>query len=285
MGETERICMANNREPALALRANSSLITRDELGVLLQKNAISCRPGSYSDEALVLDNFHGQVNTLPGYDEGFFQVQDEAAQLATTLLGPFRNGGSYLDGCAGLGGKTSHLLQFGKKHELQVHALEPDPYRLKKLHENVARLSSGHDVIIHKGRLQELETVNLPQFDGILIDAPCSGTGVTGRHPDIRWNRLPGELQLYQEQQLVLLAHAAILLAPQGVLVYATCSLEPEENRDVINKFLEIHQDFTLTDCSDLLPKSARSLLVNKFFSPRPSAMIDGFFAARMTRR
>lgn len=282
--ETTRICLANNHEPERVLRVNGSLVTREELQSLLQENGIQCRHGSFSEEALVLTDFRGQVGTLPGYDQGFFQVQDEAAQLATTLLGPFRNNGCYLDGCAGVGGKTSHLLQLTKKYTLQLHALEPDPHRLTKLRDNIFRLSAGQDVIVHEGSLQQLETANLPYFDGILIDAPCSGTGVTGRHPDIRWNRIPEDLLRYQRTQLDLLEHAVPLLGPRGVLVYATCSLEPEENREVVATFLESHRDFILTDCSDFLPGSAHRFITDKFFAPRPSALIDGFFSARMER-
>lgn len=283
--ETERICRANNDEPALVLRVNSSIIKRDDFCLKLEDEGITFTHGIYSTEAVILPDYHGPITTIPGYAEGFFQVQDEAAQLATCLLGPFRSGGRYLDGCAGLGGKTSHLLQLGKVHDLEVHAVEPEPHRLNKLRENVTRLFSEGKPIIHEGDLQQFSSLQgAPCFDGILIDAPCSGTGVTGRHPDIRWNRRPEELVRYQQQQLDLLAVAARLLNPEGLLVYATCSLEPEENQEVVQKFLRNQKDFVLTDCSLHLPKAAHSLVANIFFAPRPSATIDGFFAARMQR-
>lgn len=285
LNEAIRICLSNTCEPDLVLRVNSSLITREELGSLFHEDGISSYPGSYSEEALVLPDFHGQITTLPGYNRGFFQVQDEAAQLVTRLLGPFRRGGHYLDACAGLGGKTSHLLQLGLGYELQIHALEPDAHRLKKLRENLSRLSMGLSVTIHAGSLQDLDSTSQPQFDGILIDAPCSGTGVTGRHPDIRWNRFPEDLPRYQQVQLDLLHHAAPLLKDGGILVYATCSLEPEENREVVRTFLELNKNFVLTDCSDLLPVSAHHFISDHLFAPRPSARIDGFFGARMERR
>lgn len=282
--EATRICLSNNREPELVLRVNRSLISRDECAILFQQAGIPCRFGSYSEDALVLTDFHGQVNTLAGYDQGFFQVQDEAPQLATLLLGPFRRNGRYLDGCAGLGGKTSHLLQFAREFKLQIHAVEPDPQRLRKLRENITRLLPDQNVITHGGSLQQLASAGLPRFDGILIDAPCSGTGVTGRHPDIRWNRRLEDLHRYQRMQLDLLELAPTLLEPRGVLVYATCSLEPEENTEVVTTFLETHPDFILTDCSDYLPRSAQSLVTDRVFAPRPSALIDGFFGARMER-
>jgi 16S rRNA (cytosine967-C5)-methyltransferase len=283
--ETERICRANNSEPALVLRVNSPSINRDDYCRRLDEAGIPFKLGTYSTEAVTLPDFHGSITTIPGYAEGFFQIQDEAAQLATCLLGPFRSGASYLDGCAGLGGKTSHLLQLAKKHNMQIQAVEPEPHRLKKLRENIERLFPGCSPAIHEGNLQQFSSLHSEHlFDGILIDAPCSGTGVTGRHPDIRWNRSPKELLRYQQEQLALLSHAAQLVGPSGLLVYATCSLEPEENQEVINEFLRSNNEFVLTDCSQQLPESAHCFIEDKLFVPHPSETIDGFFAARMQR-
>ena len=283
--ETKRICRANNCEPVLVLRVNSQAIERDDFCRKLDEADIMYRLGVYSAEAVSLPEFHGSITTIPGYAEGFFQVQDEAAQLATCLLGPFHKGAKYLDGCAGLGGKTSHLLQLAKQHNLQVHAVEPEVNRLKKLRENIARLFPGDSPVIHEGTLQQFSSQhNDLLFDGVLIDAPCSGTGVTGRHPDIRWNRRPEELLYYQQEQLALLFMAAGLVQLNGLLVYATCSLEPEENQQVVNEFLTTHQSFVLTDCSIQLPEPAHCFVENNCFVPHPSEAIDGFFAARMQR-
>ncbi len=285
IGETERICRANNSEPALVLRVNSRAIERDDFCRLLDDAGISYMFGTYSTEAVSLPDFHGSITTIPGYTEGFFQVQDEAAQLATCLLGPFRPGGKYLDGCAGLGGKTSHLFQLAKQHTMQIHAVEPEIHRLKKLAENIARLFPGDSPVIHAGNLQQFSSQhNDLLFDGVLIDAPCSGTGVTGRHPDIRWNRRPEELIRYQQEQLALLSLSAGLVQLNGLLVYATCSLEPEENQHVVSEFLRTHQGYVLTDCSGQLPESAHRFIENNCFVPHPSEAIDGFFAARMHR-
>lgn len=285
-GEEEalRICRVNNQEPLLVLRTNTVKISVENFRQLLLASDIVAQPGSYAEDAVVLPEFQGAITGLPGYEEGYFQVQDEAAQLATCLLGPFLRGAAYLDGCAGLGGKTSHLLQLAAQHELRIHAVEPDPHRLKKLRENVARLFPEKLPVIHEMVLQQLVGANLPRFDGILIDAPCSGTGVTGRHPDIRWNRRQEDLIHYRQEQLGLLEHAAGLLAPGGILVYATCSLEPEENVSVIREFLQSHQDFTLTDSAPYLPQPARRLVADGCFAPCPEVEIDGFFAARMQR-
>jgi 16S rRNA (cytosine967-C5)-methyltransferase len=280
-GETDRICTTNNREPLLVLWVNVAKIGRDDFLKALTSAGIVNRPGAYAEAAVVLPDYQGAIPAIPGYSEGFFQVQDEAAQLATCLLGPFRQGGRYLDGCAGLGGKTSHLLRFAGEHGLEIHAVEPEPYRRQKLRENLKRLA-GCSPVIHAKTLQQFAPETLPPFNGILIDAPCSGTGVTGRHPDIRWNRRPEELLGYQQEQLSILRHSAALLAPGGVLVYATCSLEPEENMQVIAAFLGDHPDFHLTDCAEHLPVAAHRFVVDRCFSPLPDMTIDGFFAARL---
>jgi 16S rRNA (cytosine967-C5)-methyltransferase len=280
--EAQRICIANNREPLLVLRTNIVKITHDDFCKVLAAAGIANHPGAYAEEAVILPEYQGAITAIPGYAKGLFQVQDEAAQLATGLLGPFRRGGRYLDGCAGLGGKTSHLLQFAVSHALAIHAVEPESYRLQKLQENISRLALPVAPVIHESNLQHFILGDLAAFDGILIDAPCSGTGVTGRHPDIRWNRRPEDLLRYQQEQLILLRHSTALLAPGGVLVYATCSLEPEENRDVIKAFLSDYPSFRLTDCTMHLPEAAHRFIVDGCFAPHPDATIDGFFAARM---
>lgn len=280
--ESRRICRANNHEPLLVLRTNTARIGPEELRRLLSAQGVANLPGNYAEETVVLPQHQGPVTELPGYAEGYFQVQDQAAQLATRLLAPFRRCAAYLDACAGLGGKTSHLLQLAARHDFQVHAVEPEPHRRKKLQENLTRLFPDIHPVIHEKTLQQAAE-ELSSFAGILVDAPCSGTGVTGRHPDIRWNRRPEDLARYRQEQLTLLACAARLLAPGGIMVYATCSIEPEENIEVVREFLGSWRSFDLTDCSAYLPEQARRFIVDGCFAPRPEAGMDGFFAARMT--
>jgi len=282
--ETERICRTNNRQPLLILRINTTLIDSQGFYQRLKQHAIKYNPGIYAPDSVLLPDFHGSIQSIPGYAQGFFQVQDEAAQLTTLLLRPLKKGGLYLDGCAGLGGKTSHLLQLGSEYNLKIYAVEPEQHRLKKLIENQQRLFPESKLSIYEGNLQDFVSKCTVHFDGILIDAPCSGTGVIGRHPDIRWNREEQDLLRYQKEQLKLLEQAELLLGPKGVLVYATCSLEPEENQNVIHHFLATNPDFRLTNCAEQLPETAHQLVKDNFFCPHPAPNIDGFFAARMVR-
>lgn len=283
--ETERICHCNNQEPLLVLRANTTKISRDLLLDQLVKSGLAAEKGTYAGDALVLPGYHGKISALPGYQEGHFQVQDEAAQLAASLFFPLRPGGVYLDGCAGVGGKTTLLLQNAKDLSVQVHAVEPQGGRLLRLRENVTRLGLTDNLTVHETTLQGAAVQLKTACDGVLIDAPCSGTGVIGRQPDIRWNRQPEDLQVYRREQLSLLESAARLLAPGGILVYATCSLEPEENEEVVGAFLASHPSMVQDDCTPYLPEGARKLVVGGYFSPRPDTTIDGFFAARLRNR
>jgi len=287
--EMVRICAANNLEPQLVLRINTGVISREDYLKQLDQAGISAACGSYAPDSLVLTGFQGAIVDLPGYQEGYFQVQDEAAQLATLLLGPIKAGGSYLDCCAGLGGKTGHICQLCRPQipdaEPEVVAVEPEPQRQRLFHENMARLFPGQQVVLQPMPLEEFAQNTQLTFDGVLLDAPCSGTGVIGRHPDIRWNRKKSDLQYYQQTQSQLIDQAARLVAADGILVYATCSLEPEENRQVIDRFLDNHPEFRLVDPREFLPENAENLIEDLCFCPRPSASIDGFFAARLERR
>lgn len=282
--EMERICKVNNEEPQLTLRTNTGRISREQLLDLFLQDRIEARSGLYGPDSIVLPDYQGSISTLVGYREGYFQPQDEAAQLATLLLSPIRENGAYLDGCAGLGGKTSHMLQLTHPHSARVVAVEPEPRRQRLFEDNINRLSDDNRPVLHKTTLQDYSRTCRVLFSGVFIDAPCSGTGVTGRHPDIRWNRKPEDFINYQRTQLELLNHAAQLVAENGILVYATCSLEQEENMDVVTAFLEENDEYNLTDCSPFLPEKCHSLITDNCFSPHPDATIDGFFAARLVR-
>jgi 16S rRNA (cytosine967-C5)-methyltransferase len=278
----EEICRINSQEPTVCLQVNTARTDRKQLAELFSREDIEYRPGSYAPESILLPEHRGAVTGLPGFKEGLFQVQDQAARLCCHLLGPLQKNGRYLDGCAGLGGKTCAIAGALPPHA-SLHAVEPDSRRLRLLTENLCRQQLAGQVTIIQDNLQTFAASSPPLFNGILIDAPCSGTGVIRRHPDIRWNRRPEDIAANQVLQLTLLQTAASMLAPDGILVYATCSLEPEENELIIEQFLAAAEGFTLTDCREFLPESAAELVDdNGFFKPLPSETIEGFFAARM---
>lgn len=280
---TRRICWTNNTPPVLIARVNTRRITVYDWMVLLQENGVECESGLFGPEAVRINNFQGSVTALPGYEQGMFAVQDEAAQLVTPLLAPFV-GGRYLDGCAGLGGKTLHLAALVPEGGTVV-AVDPSLKRQGLLKDNLQRLG-GPEIEIHGCTLQEFAEQHQGGFVGVLVDAPCSGLGVIRRQPDIRWKRSVEALQGYQARQLELLKAAAVLVESGSVLVYATCSTDPMENDEVIEGFLAAHPEFSLTSALEYLPEAAKGFCDgNGFFKTTPEQGLDGFFAARLQKK
>jgi 16S rRNA (cytosine967-C5)-methyltransferase len=279
---TRSICRCNNSEPPLTLRINSRRTSRTRLKELMDKSGIKAVPGFFSPQALVIEEYPGSIASLPGYGEGLFQVQDEAAQLASLLVGKLPDHCRLLDGCAGLGGKTTHLTEMLPTGGTVV-AVEPDGRRYRLLRDNLLRLGQQQSVIAVRSDLRSYAAGHPQPFDAIFIDAPCSGTGVIRRHPDIRWNRSPEDFARYQQTQLQLLEIAATLLKPGGTLIYATCSLEPEENRAVLDLFRAHCPRFLPDPVTPFLPESARRLVDEQGrLYTNPADGLDGFFAARL---
>lgn len=280
----KQICQTNNQQPTLQLRCCSGATVAQVIAMISEKG-ITALPGNYSEQAVILPDYRGQVTALPGYASGMFMVQDQAAQLATLLLGPFTENQQILDCCAGSGGKTIHLSQLRTNDKAPISALEPAPYRYRQLAENLQRTAATARVKTYRTTLQRFSRSTTVRFDSVLVDAPCSGTGVIRRNPDIRWYRQERTLNTYHLQQLTLLEQAASLVTPGGVLVYATCSIEQEENDQVVATFLTNNKGFYLTDAPPFLPEPARVFVRNGCFAPLPGEDIDGFFAARLQRK
>ncbi|MDR3090199.1 MAG: 16S rRNA (cytosine(967)-C(5))-methyltransferase RsmB [Desulfobulbaceae bacterium] len=280
--EMRRLCAANNGQPPLTARVNIRRRSQAEWQTMLAANGITARPGAYAPDALILPDYQGAISALPGFTEGFFHVQDEAAQLACLLLGKSDEKIAILDACAGLGGKTATIAQLFPK--AAIIAVEPDAERGRLFAENRRRLDCAAELFTDT--LAAYAATQPPLFHGIFLDAPCSGSGVCGRRPEIRWSRHVAELPRFHDKQLALLNCAATLLAPGGVLLYATCSLEDEENGQVIGDFLAEHPDMIPEDCRPFLPEAASAFLTaDGFFQALPSQNLDGFFAARLRKR
>ena len=197
-----------------------------------------------------------RVEDIPGYAEGDFIVQDPGTRLAIELLGP-KEGEHILDACAAPGGKTVQIAWRGAS----VVACEVNPKRRRRLEENLARLKLGVEVI---PELPASQT-----FDKVLVDAPCSNTGVLRRRPDARWNWNGEKLAALVKLQSEILDACASRVAPRGVLVYSTCSNEPEENEAQVAAFLARHPDFSLEESRESIPFESET---------------DGAFAARLRR-
>lgn len=276
-GGAKTICANNNRQPTLSLRLNSRLTTPAAYTKLLKEKAIVWQAGPLP-LSLHLPNYHGPINKLPGYSQGLFYVQDIGAQLIGELFAPFP-AGAYLDACAGLGGKTILLDQL-LPDPATITALEPHHGRFNLLAANLHRCHCRPISCIHQDLAHFTTRTNQPKWQGILVDAPCSGLGIMGRHPDIRWNRQAEDLPLLQQQQQELLQQAATILRPGGTLVYATCSLARQENNQVIAHFLQTHHNFAIIPPS--APAVQPFLSKEGFFHCLPRNGNDGFFACAL---
>jgi len=192
---------------------------------------------------------HPPLNLLPSFRAGWFYLQDPSTLLAPALLGA-QPGETILDLCAAPGGKTTFIAQ--QMHNTgKIIAQDLDQNRLKLVKENCARLGVTCVEAVLPSTLNSQLSTN---FDRILVDAPCSNTGVMRRRVDLRWRIIPEEISRLQKTQLELLRQAATKLKPGGVLVYSTCSLEPEENSELVKQFLAAQPDFKLEAERQLLP-------------------------------
>jgi len=272
----DQIVETANQHPPMNLRVNCQKYTRDDYIGLLSESGIKAEAGSLGDATVRLDQ-PVAVSTLPGFFEGSCSVQDEAAQLCAPLL-QLEPGLHVLDACSAPGGKTGHLLETCPGIELL--ALDNSAKRLKDVQSNLKRLGL-------KSKLQAADAAAIDKwwdkrlFDRILLDAPCSGTGVIRRHPDIKILRRPTDIDGFRQQQLRLLEGLWPTLAENGLLLYVTCSIMPTENEAQIKQFSERHPE------AEVLPVDVgwgTSLPLGRQLLPGDQGA-DGFYFALLQKR
>jgi 16S rRNA (cytosine967-C5)-methyltransferase len=224
---------AGNSRPPMTLRINLSRTSRPDYLALLEERGIDAFIGNICSTAITLSN-PVPVSSLPGFSEGLVSVQDEAAQLCGELLAA-QPGDHILDACAAPGGKASHLLEIYP--DINLLACDIDSERLLKVEENLSRLKLNAECkALDAGNPDSWNETD--KFDRILLDAPCSGTGVIRRHPDIKCLRRAEDINRYVVQQNRLLDTLWQPLQPGGLLLYATCSIMPQENAKLVESFL-----------------------------------------------
>ena len=287
-------CEYNNEVPRLVARANGLTATPPALARALKTEGRETRPGRYFDECLEILT-GGDVSGLNCFTTGMMQIQDESTLLAVRLLDP-RPGEDIIDMCAAPGGKTTYIAE-RMLGEGTIKAFDISEPRAGKLISNIERLSIGNCSVIREDAIAGADG----PADGVLVDAPCTGTGTLGRRVDSRWKfdlqareRVRSDVeelrrmhprQIFARQvgrQLRLLLKAATLVDEGGRIVYSTCSMEPEENEQVIARFLEKRPDFALEDALNFVPP----MFVDGGFVrvlPQKHA-IDGAFAARLVK-
>ncbi|MCM2678065.1 16S rRNA (cytosine(967)-C(5))-methyltransferase RsmB [Echinimonas agarilytica] len=269
------ILEANTERAPMWLRVNRRKISRDEFLDALEAEQIDANPTIVGEDAVLLAE-PCDVRKLPGFDDGWFAVQDLAAQQAASFL-PVQENLKTLDVCAAPGGKTCHW-QERADNALNMLAIDIEPKRLARVTENLTRLELKADIKVADAASQDWWDGEL--FDAILLDAPCSATGVIRRHPDIKWLRTKSDIQELSQLQSKILQNVWTMLKPNGVLLYATCSVLKAENQTQIVDFLAARTD------AELVP-------IHEYETPQQPGWqilpgtdgMDGFYYARLQKR
>ncbi len=231
--QTEQLCEWMNQSPAIDLRINPLRTSIEEVEAALQSVGVVVRR-SKLPQALRLIGSAGPIQKLPGFSEGWWTVQDSSAQLVSHLLDP-QPGEIVIDACAAPGGKTTHMAEL-MADKGQIWACDRTSSRLRKLQENSQRLNLQSIQVCTGDSRHFTQFQNIA--DRVLLDAPCSGLGTLHRHADARWRQTPKSVQELSILQKELLSHTSTFVKHGGVLVYATCTLHPVENEEVISAFL-----------------------------------------------
>lgn len=274
----DAIFSANNAEPPFCIRVNTLKTSRDDYLARLTQAGIHCIAGAFSPTAIYLLDKPHNILDLPGFTDGECSVQDEAPQLSALLL-DLSPGQRVLDACAAPGGKTCHILE-SEPQLATLTAVDQDAGRLVRVKENLDRLQlQAHCIaadILDTSRWWD----GVP-FDRILCDVPCSATGVIRRHPDIKYLRLETDIPVLQSLQLQILQSLWQTLKPGGILLYATCSILPDENVAVIRRFLQLE-----SSC-ETLPITLNCGIEQEYgrqLFPQTAAH-DGFYYAKLKKR
>jgi len=275
--EWRDIAAANNERPPMTLRVNRRRGSRDEYMRMLTAAGWRATVAPHTGEGLILDQ-PLDVAHLPGFSEGWVSVQDGAAQLTAQLLDS-QPGERILDACAAPGGKTGHLLEL-QPALAELVAVDDDATRMARVKENLERLGLQASLVVEDAGAVQRWWDGVP-FDRILLDAPCSGSGVIRRHPDIKYLRRASDIAVLAADQQRLLTALWPLLRRGGMLLYVTCSVLPEEDELQVQSFLEAHDDA----CEEPLAVTwGVALRHGRLVLPGMDGM-DGFYYASLKKR
>lgn len=273
------------QQPApLDLRVNTLLAKREEILTLLNQRGIEARTTPFSPIGIRLTG-KPAINKDPLFLSGKIEVQDEGSQILGYLLAP-RRGEMVVDFCAGAGGKA---LMLGALMHSQgrIYAFDTSEKRLNNLKPRLKRsgLSNLHPHLINNENDIRIKRL-YGKIDRVLADVPCSGLGTLRRNPDLKWRQTPHSIEELKLKQAAILSSAAKLLKPGGRLIYATCSLLPEENQEIVEYFLSNNTHFTRLNCATLLAQQKIPLDTGEYLQLSPVIhQTDGFFAATLERK
>lgn len=276
---TAQLCDWLNQPPPIDLRINSLKTSIASIEAKFQAAGIETQRLPYLDQALRLVHHAGAIHNLPGFEAGEWIIQDSSAQLVGKLLDPQPHE-TIVDACAAPGGKTLHIAEL-MHNSGTLWAIDKTASRLKKIQQNIDRL--GFTNI----QTKTADSRNIPEFlgqcDRVLVDAPCSGLGTLNRHADARWRQTPESVQTLSQLQIEILEHAATWIKPQGYLVYATCTLHPDENEAIVEQFLAHHPDWHIDRPTATVFESLLAEVGWIKVMPHQHQM-DGFFMVRLKK-
>jgi 16S rRNA (cytosine967-C5)-methyltransferase len=274
--QTVKLCEAFNKRPQLSCRVNSLKTDKEALQGTFRREKIKFRPGRFLKNFYTVESKIDLERFAP-LRQGWVYFQDESAGLPVELLDP-QPGERILDLCAAPGGKSTYIAE-RMGDQGKVLAIDASKRRLKTVQENCKRLGVRSVALC----CADARDYRCSEVDRILVDAPCSALGTLGRHSDARWTKQEGDLARLQKLQLEILFNAAELLRTGGVLVYSTCTIAPEENDSVIERFLEARGDFNLRNSSEFL--GSEVVDQNGMVRTLPHIhKIDGSFACRLEK-
>jgi len=271
----EQMLAADNVPPGVVVRANRSRVSREQLLEELRGAGVDARPAGIAPAGVLLGT-PGPLEELLGYREGLWQVQDEAAQLVVEYAG-IPDGARVLDACAAPGGKACALAERARVVACDVHK-----NKLRKIESEAKRLGVEGRLEVKAHDAQKPFPEAWGAFDAVVLDAPCSGLGTLRRHPELRYRRKPEDIGRLAALQSKLLESCQAAVPPGGLLVYAVCSVDPQEGGDQVELFLRSHPEFTAEPPPSMPPGAPLSQGYLRTL-PGPEGL-DGFFAARLRR-
>lgn len=280
---TESLLSSNNEIPELTIRVNTLKLSKSELADALKQTGIDVYDGRYVDEALRIKN-SSSISRLEAYVKGYFQVQDESSMMVGRILDP-KPGELVMDVCSAPGGKATHIAQL-MKNEGTVIARDVHEHKIKLI-ENAARRLDLNIIKTEVFDASEIDNNYIERADRVLVDAPCTGLGIIRRKPDIKWARNAGDKNEITSLQFRILSASAKYVKPGGVLVYSTCTIEPEENEYMIKRFMESNPEFDAADIAPQLPDKLMKPDAHKgYIQLFPNVdEVDGFFIAKLVKR
>lgn len=280
---TEELLRFNNETPKLHIRVNTLKVSVEEVVRFLQEKDIQVNRNPYISEAITVEEGFSQLEELDIYIKGLIHIQDFSSMLVAKILDP-KEGQFIIDVCSAPGGKTTHMAQL-MNNKGRILARDIHEHKLKLIKSNANRL--GVKMIdVEKFDGKDLDEDLIETADKVLVDAPCSGLGIIRRKPEIKYRKEPDDMKTITELQLLILTNASRYVKREGELLYSTCTIDPNENQKIVERFLKQHSNYELIDINHLyksiVPGEHKGNMIQLY--PHLHGT-DGFFIAKLKKK